>query len=102
MNNKSATAFAPATCGNVCVGYDILGLCYAGVGDTITVTKIDKKEVIIESIEGNSELSLEASKNTAGVVLLELIEKESLDFGFSSLYVSTCHTNEILVPEGAI
>ena len=83
MSHSTATAFAPATCGNVCVGYDVLGLCYNGVGDTVTVTKIEKKEVLIESIVGNAQLSTEASKNTAGVALLELIEKENLDFGFS-------------------
>lgn len=80
---SSATAFAPASCGNLCVGYDVLGLCYSGVGDTVTVTKIDEKKVIIESIEGNDSLPLEASKNTAGIVLINLIEQEKLNFGFS-------------------
>ena len=80
---KKITAFAPATCGNVCVGYDILGLCYSGVGDKVTVQKTAKPEVIIESITGEDSLSLDPTKNTAGVVLLEFIKKESLSFGFS-------------------
>ncbi len=82
MTNK-VTAFAPATCGNVCVGYDILGLCYSGAGDKVTVQKIAKPEVIIESIEGEDSLSCDPKKNTAGIVLLELIKEQKLSFGFS-------------------
>lgn len=80
---SSAKAFAPASCGNLCVGYDVLGLCYEGVGDTVTVTKTAAKEVVIESISGDDSLSLDAAKNTAGVVLIELIKNERLEFGFS-------------------
>lgn len=83
MSDLTATAFAPATCGNLCVGYDVLGLCYEGVGDTVTVTRIDEKKVVIESIEPDSALPLEAEKNTAGIVLIDLIEKEELNHGFS-------------------
>jgi len=84
MSAKGAvSAFAPATCGNVCVGYDILGLCYEGVGDIVTVTKIPTREVIITSIVGAPSLSTDPRKNTAGIVLLELLEQEKCDFGFS-------------------
>ena len=34
-NNKYITAFAPASIGNVAVGFDMLGLAIDGVGDQI-------------------------------------------------------------------
>ncbi|MBT3586955.1 MAG: homoserine kinase [Halobacteriovoraceae bacterium] len=80
---ESASAFAPATCGNVCVGYDILGLCYSGVGDLVTVTKTKRPTVTISKITGVvTNLPKDASKNTAGIVLQELIATQKLDFGF--------------------
>ena len=80
---KSVSVFAPATCGNVCVGYDILGLCYEGVGDKVVVTKIDTPEVKVKKISGTKEeLPLEPHKNTAGVVLQNLIKEQGLHFGF--------------------
>jgi len=39
-----ATAFAPATVGNIGPGFDVLGLCVDGVGDTVTVELVDGKD----------------------------------------------------------
>lgn len=80
---STVKVFAPATCGNLCVGFDILGLCYEKAGDTVSVTKIAEPKVIIESIEGGEGISLDPQQNTAGIVLIELIKKEKLSFGFS-------------------
>ncbi|MFT6070872.1 MAG: homoserine kinase [Bacteriovoracaceae bacterium] len=80
---REVTVFAPATCGNLCVGFDIMGLCYEGVGDKVKVTKIDEPIVRIESLSGGEGIPLDPKKNTAGIVLLELIKKEKLNFGFS-------------------
>jgi homoserine kinase len=79
----TVTVFAPATCGNLCVGFDIMGLCYEKAGDKVSVTKIDEAVVIIESISGGEGIPLDPTKNTAGIVLIELIKKEKLNFGFS-------------------
>lgn len=79
----TVTVFAPATCGNLCVGFDIMGLCYEKAGDKVSVTKIDEPRVIIESITGAEGIPLDPRENTAGIVLYELIEKEKLSFGFS-------------------
>lgn len=82
-NPNSVSVFAPATVANVAVGFDILGFPLDAVGDKITVTKIDEPVVRIKSISGlNLSLPLEASKNTAGVVLQEIIKNYNLDFGF--------------------
>ena len=47
---RQATAFSPASVGNVAVGFDILGHTLAGVGDTVTARRIDAPEVRIAAI----------------------------------------------------
>jgi len=42
-----ATAFAPASVGNIGIGFDILGHTIAGPGDRATVRRIDAHEVRI-------------------------------------------------------
>ena len=78
-----ARAFSPASVGNVAVGFDILGHVIAGVGDTVTVRRIDTPEVRIAAIRGAAvALPLEADRNTAGVALLALRQALGLPFGF--------------------
>jgi len=80
-----ATAFAPATVANVAVGFDILGIAIDGVGDRVTVKKIPEKTVRIERITGvpgAGEIPRDAVTNTAGVPLLNMIERFQLSFGF--------------------
>ena len=42
-----ATAFSPASVGNIGVGFDILGHSIAGAGDRATVRRIDEPVVRI-------------------------------------------------------
>ena len=80
---QSACAFAPASVGNVGVGFDILGHVIAGAGDTVTVRRIDALEVRIAAIRGTTvDLPLEAPSNTAGAALIALREALQLRFGF--------------------
>ena len=80
---QSACAFAPASVGNVGVGFDILGHVIAGAGDTVTVRRIDALEVRIKAIRGTTvDLPLEAPSNTAGAALIALREALQLRFGF--------------------
>jgi len=79
-----ARAFAPASVANVAVGFDILGHAIAGVGDTVSVRRIDEPVVRIEAIRGSAvELPLDAAGNTAGAALMSLREGLGLDFGFA-------------------
>jgi homoserine kinase len=79
----SATAFAPATVGNVAVGFDILGCATDSIGDRITVRRIDEPTVRIGAIEGVvTDLPRDAEENTASVGLLQLIRDEGLSHGF--------------------
>jgi homoserine kinase len=79
----SVTAFAPATCANVAVGFDILGFALEEVGDYVTLTRRDDNKIIIESINSNEILPLEADKNTASFVIQKLCEDLKLNIGFS-------------------
>ena len=79
----SARAFAPASVGNVGVGFDILGHVIEGVGDTVAVRRIDAPEVRIAAIRGATvDLPLDAPGNTAGASLIALRESSALPFGF--------------------
>ncbi len=78
-----ATAFAPATVGNVAVGFDILGFATDSIGDRVTVRRIDEPTVRIDTIEGVvTDLPRKADENTATVGLVQLIDDQELDFGF--------------------
>jgi homoserine kinase len=80
----SATAFAPASVGNVAVGFDILGHTVAALGDRVTATRRDTPGVSIRSIRGVVEdLPLDTERNTAGMALLALQRELALPFGFN-------------------
>ncbi|QOG00441.1 homoserine kinase [Stenotrophomonas sp. CW117] len=78
-----ARAFAPASVANVAVGFDLLGYAVAGVGDTVTVRRIDTPEVRIAAIRGAAvDLPRQAAANTAGAALIALRQALALPFGF--------------------
>jgi homoserine kinase len=89
---RSATAFAPASVGNVAVGFDLLGHALVGAGDRVTVTVADHGTVKITAITfaGIDPIALpaEAARNTAGRALLDLLSHlhenglEAADLGF--------------------
>lgn len=79
----TATAFAPASVGNVGVGFDILGHSVDAVGDRVTVTRIAEPLVRITAINGaDTPLPLEPEKNTAGRALMSLREAQALEYGY--------------------
>ncbi len=80
----SATAFSPASIGNVAVGFDILGQSIAGVGDRAKVCRIDEAVVRIDAIRGCvRDLPLDPMQNTAGRALIAMREALDLPFGFA-------------------
>ena len=80
---KSATAFAPASVGNVAVGFDILGQSVAALGDRVRVSRRAEPGVSIRSITGVvQDLPLAAEKNTAGMAALALQTDLALPYGF--------------------
>ena len=68
-----ATAFAPASIGNIGVGFDLLGHSIIGPGDRVRVRRTEQPGVRILSIIGCvADLPLDAESNTAGCALLSL------------------------------
>ena len=81
LQRRTATAFAPATVGNVGVGFDLLGHAVVSVGDRVTVTRMDEPTVVI--VDGpDTFVPLEPASNTAAAGLLRLIQDFDLPFGF--------------------
>lgn len=73
VNDASmVTAFAPASIGNVGVGFDMLGLALAGVGDRVSVRRSDTQGVRILEVRGldgeiHPYLSTKTDHNTASI-----------------------------------
>jgi homoserine kinase len=79
---ERATAFAPASVGNVAIGFDIIGFAIDALGDRVTVTRRAAPGVEIGSVRGVAgELPHAAADNTAGRALLALQEAVQPDFG---------------------
>ncbi|HVY22449.1 MAG TPA: homoserine kinase [Steroidobacteraceae bacterium] len=78
----SATAFAPASVGNVAVGFDVLGLSVQAIGDRVIARRIDEPGVRIAAINGLvRDLPLDAEKNTAGMAVLSIVREHQLKHG---------------------
>ena len=83
QHQKAASAFAPASVGNIGVGFDILGHTIEGPGDRATVRIIEEPAVRISAIRNcRVELPFDATLNTAGAALIAMSEALRLPFGF--------------------
>jgi homoserine kinase len=83
-SRKWATAFAPASVGNVAIGFDILGFSVSALGDRVTVSRTEDRGVTITDITGVAgKLPTEAVQNTAGRAVLALQEAQQPGFGFA-------------------
>lgn len=80
---REATAYAPASVGNVAIGFDILGFSVDALGDRVTVRRRKEPGVVITSITGvPEELPLEPERNTAGRALLAMLDALKPGCGF--------------------
>ena len=78
----TATAFAPASIGNVAVGFDVLGHSFQAIGDRVTARRTREPGVRIAAIRGTVvELPMEPERNTAGMGVLSMVRELGLDFG---------------------
>lgn len=82
-NIRSVKAFAPATCANVAVGFDILGFAFHGIGDHVTLTRREDNQIKIESIDAKDSLPHDTQKNTASVVIQKICDELNIQTGFS-------------------
>jgi len=80
---ERACAFAPASVGNVAIGFDILGFSVETLGDRVTVARRPEPGVAISAVRGIAgELPHEPRDNTAGRALLAMQEALRPPFGF--------------------
>lgn len=80
------TAFAPASIGNVGVGFDTLGLAIADVGDRVLARRVDGRGVTIAEVRGidgelHPYLSTNAAQNTASIAAQALLDAHGGDLG---------------------
>ena len=80
------TAFAPASIGNVGVGFDMLGLALSGVGDRVHARKTDALGVSLTEVRGldgevHPYLSTDPTQNTASIAVQALLEDFGSGFG---------------------
>jgi homoserine kinase len=84
-DSRGVKVFAPATVGNVAVGFDMLGFAVDQPGDDIVVKTGQEKGLKITKITGDKgRLPKELEKNTAGLAALTLLqhlgkEEEAID-----------------------
>ncbi len=77
--SEIATAFAPASIGNVAVGFDMLGLALADIGDRVIARKTDQERVTVAEVRGvdgelHPYLSSRADENTASIAAQALLD----------------------------
>ena len=80
------TAFAPASIGNVGVGFDMLGLALADVGDQVKAVRTKSAGISIAEVRGldgeiHPYLSTEADKNTASIAARALWDEHGGEGG---------------------
>ena len=80
------TAFAPASIGNVGVGFDMLGLALSGVGDRVHARKTDALGVSLTEVRGldgeiHPYLSTDPTQNTASIAVQALLDDLGSAFG---------------------
>lgn len=84
--SDAVTAFAPASIGNVAVGFDMLGLALADVGDRVVARRIDGSDVVVEEVRGldgekHPYLSSNANENTASIAAQAMLADQGRDIG---------------------
>ncbi|ALA24588.1 homoserine kinase [Piscirickettsia salmonis] len=83
---NAVTAFAPASCANLAVGFDALGLSFHALGDEVTLTRRQDSQLVIESVTGielEQELPKDPAKNTATIALRHLLDCYRIKQGFN-------------------
>jgi homoserine kinase len=87
MTATVARAFAPASVGNIGVGFDLLGHVIDGPRDVATVRVIDEPVVRLDAVTGTatgaSRVPTDPDANTAGVALQSLRARLGLVHGFA-------------------
>ncbi|MCP5093205.1 MAG: homoserine kinase [Gammaproteobacteria bacterium] len=84
--SETVTAFAPASIGNLAVGFDMLGLALSGVGDRVLARATSGDELTIAEVRGmdgeiHPNLSTDPEHNTASIAARALLNEHGGSFG---------------------
>jgi homoserine kinase len=83
---QTAVAFAPASVGNMAVGFDVLGCSVSTIGDKVRARRITERVVRIAGIDGVAPgVPADPGRNTAGVAIAALMDAARPDHGFEIL-----------------
>lgn len=75
MKIKRISAFAPASIGNISVGFDCLGLALERPGDIVSIEPGTKPGAELIDLQGDSgKLPIETDKNVVGVVVRSMLD----------------------------
>ncbi|MEX2125141.1 MAG: homoserine kinase [Woeseia sp.] len=77
MSERFISAFAPASIGNVGVGFDMLGLALQGVGDRVSVRRRQDDGIVVAEVlapdgQPHPDLSTQPERNTASIAAAAL------------------------------
>ena len=80
--NKWVTAYAPASIGNLGVGFDMLGLALQGAGDRVSARRVDSTGISVAEVRGpdgkpHPALSTNPLENTASIAAQALWDAQS-------------------------
>ncbi|NJL92521.1 MAG: homoserine kinase [Anaerolineae bacterium] len=79
---QKVRAFAPATVANLGVGFDVIGLAVADVGDFVTAERHDTPGVEVVSIVGDDgRLPRSSQKNTAAIAAARVLDLLQINAG---------------------
>jgi homoserine kinase len=82
MSSRFATAFAPASVGNLAVGFDVLGQSFPVLGDRARAERSPARGVRITAITGMADgVPWDAESNTASRAVRSLLEAARTEFG---------------------
>lgn len=81
-NARSVTVFAPASVGNVAVGFDVVGHAISGIGDTVRVDRSDEPGVRVAAVSNCEEPLPSDTRNTAAAAVAAMAEALQLEGGF--------------------
>ncbi len=82
MNQKQASARAPASIGNVAVGFDCMGLAFGALWDEVTAHVCPDKSAHLGSVNGLvNTLPAEIARNTALRAAQAVLDKAKTPFG---------------------
>ena len=82
MPANAVHAFGPASLSNLGPGFDTLGLCLEGIGDTVSAWRVPGAGLTLRVVGADAgAISTDPQENTAGVAALETMQRAGIDGG---------------------